>query len=146
MVLSDFHSNGAVSSPTKCALLTGRYQQRAGLDGVLLTNVSKLRLTGLQPEETTFTDVLSANEYDVAMFGKWHLGYLPKYSPLNHGFATFEGFLAGNVDYKAFLDSQGRPDWYEGNEQKTPHGYLTEIINDKSVEFIKKQHSKPFCL
>lgn len=146
MLLTDFHSNGTVSSPTRCAMLTGRYQQRAGIDGVLLTNVEKLRKAGLQPHETTFADVLSQNGYDVTMFGKWHLGYLPQYGPLNHGFGHFEGFLAGNVDYKAFLDSQGRPDWYEGKVQKTPEGYLTDLINDKGREFIASEHDKPFCL
>ncbi|MGN0188650.1 MAG: sulfatase [Candidatus Cryptobacteroides sp.] len=146
MLLTDFHSNGPVSSPTRCALLTGRYQQRAGIDGVLLTNVEKLRKAGLQPHETTFADVLSGNGYDVAMFGKWHLGYLPQYGPLNHGFGHFEGFLAGNVDYKAFLDSQGRPDWYEGGVQKTPEGYLTDLINDKAASYIASEHDRPFCL
>lgn len=146
MMFTDYHSNGPVSSPTRCALLTGRYQQRAGLEGVLLTNVEKLRKAGLRQEEVTFADVLSDNGYDVAMFGKWHLGYLPQYGPMEHGFSRFEGFLAGNVDYRAFVDSQGRPDWYEGTEQVTPEGYLTDVINAKGISYIKENHDKPFCL
>lgn len=146
MKFTNYHSNGPVSSPTRCALLTGRYQQRAGLEGVLLTNVEKHRKAGLRQEEVTFADVLSTNGYDVAMFGKWHLGYLPQYGPMEHGFSRFEGFLAGNVDYKAFVDSQGRPDWYEGTEQVTPEGYLTDLINAKGISYIRENHDKPFCL
>ncbi len=146
MMLTDYHSNGPVSTPTRCALLTGRYQQRAGLEGVLLTNVEKLRKAGLRQEETTFADVLSDHGYDVVMFGKWHLGYLPQYGPLQHGFSRFEGFLAGNVDYRSFVDSQGRPDWYGGTEQVTPEGYLTDLINSKGISYIKEDHDRPFCL
>ena len=146
MILTDYHSNGPVSSPTRCALLTGRYQQRAGLEGVLLTNVDKHRKAGLRQNEVTFADVLSGNGYDVVMFGKWHLGYLPQYGPLEHGFSRFEGFLAGNVDYRAFVDSQGRPDWYDGTEQVTPEGYLTDVINARGISYIRENHDRPFCL
>ncbi|GHV00172.1 hypothetical protein FACS1894159_05440 [Bacteroidia bacterium] len=147
MLLSDYHSNGAVSTPTRAALLTGRYQQRAGLEGVLLTTSEKHRRSGLQPQEVTFARVLSANGYRTAMFGKWHLGYLAKYNPATvHGFGEFTGFLSGNVDYKAFLDSQGRYDWWHRDSVEQTAGYLTDVINRSGVDFIRRNAGEPFCL
>ena len=146
MIFTDFHSNGAVSSPTRCALLTGSYQQRSGVENVLLTTSEKDRKAGLDPNRTTFTDVLKARGYNVAMFGKWHLGYEEQFSPVAHGFDEFKGFHAGNVDYKAFLDSQGRPDWWDGDTPADTTGYLTEIINGLGADYIERNDGTPFCL
>lgn len=146
MIFTDFHSNGAVSSPTRCALLTGSYQQRSGVENVLLTTSEKDRKAGLDPGRTTFVDVLKARGYNVAMFGKWHLGYEEQFSPVAHGFDEFKGFHAGNVDYKAFLDSQGRPDWWDGDTPADTTGYLTEIINGLGADYIERNDGTPFCL
>lgn len=144
--LTDFHSNGAVSSPTRCALLTGSYQQRSGVENVLLTTSEKGRRSGLDPGCTTFVDILKENGYRVAMFGKWHLGYEPRFSPVAHGFDEFIGFHAGNIDYKAFLDSQGRPDWWEGDTPADTTGYLTDIITGLGTDYIRRNDGTPFCL
>ena len=75
MMFTDFHSNGSVSSPTRCGLLTGRYQQRAGLEKVLLVpRDDKDKEVGLQSEEITFAKILGDNGYRTALIGKWHLG------------------------------------------------------------------------
>ncbi|MGA1195884.1 MAG: sulfatase-like hydrolase/transferase, partial [Candidatus Latescibacterota bacterium] len=94
---TDFHSNGAVCSPTRAALMTGRYQQRAGIEGVI--SAAKHRQVGMDTSETTFANVLKEAGYATALFGKWHLGYAPEYNPLHQGFDTFRGFVSGNVDY-----------------------------------------------
>jgi arylsulfatase A len=146
MLMTDFHTNGAVSTPTRTALLTGRYQQRAGMEGVLLTWVEKHELAGLQPEEVTFADVLKKNGYRTAIFGKWHVGTLNKYNPVNHGFDEFVGFKSGNVDYRNFYDTSGRNDWWCGDSLKHEEGYLTELITKKSLDFIEQNKQKPFCL
>jgi len=146
MRLTDYHSNGAVSTPTRAALMTGRYQQRAGLEGVLTTSDNH-RNAGLQPDEVTFAKVLSANGYRTAIFGKWHLGYLPKYNPATvHGFGEFTGFLSGNVDYKAFLDSKGRQDWWQRDSVENVAGYLTDVITRSGVDFIQRTAGEHFCL
>lgn len=146
MLLTDYHSNGTVSSPTRCALLTGRYQQRAGLDGVLLVGNGKHRKGGLQPDEVTFAEVLSENGYSTALFGKWHVGYLPQFGPMAHGFKYFSGFLAGNVDYKAFVNNEGEYDWWEQDRNVPMEGYLTDVINQKGEEYIEQHKDTPFCL
>ena len=68
MRFTDFHSNGAVCSPTRAALLTGRYQQRTGISGVV--TAANHRHTGLDLQETTFAEVLKPAGYATAMFGK----------------------------------------------------------------------------
>ena len=93
---TDFHSNGTVCSPTRAALLTGKYQQRTGISFVV--TVAK-RDIGLGLEETTFAESMKSEGYITGIFGKWHLGYDPRFNPVNQGFEEYVGFLAGNVDY-----------------------------------------------
>jgi arylsulfatase A-like enzyme len=146
MLLGDYHSNGAVSTPTRCALLTGRYQQRAGLEGVLLAGNERHERAGLQPGETTFADVLSANGYKTALIGKWHLGRMIRYNPVNHGFETFTGFTSGNVDYKSFVNNQGVYDWWNKDSLEQVAGYLTEVITRSGLDFIERNKKNAFCL
>lgn len=146
LLLTDCHSNGALSTPTRAALLTGRYQQRAGLEGVILENIPEHRTAGLQPGEVTFAKVLKDNGYSTALIGKWHLGRMEKYNPLNFGFDRFFGFKTGNVDYQSHLDVNGDPDWWDGLECKGYPGYSTELITQQSIEFISDNRNKPFCL
>ena len=115
MMFTDFHSNGSVSSPTRCGLLTGRYQQRAGLEKVLLVpRDDKDKEVGLQSEEITFAKILGDNGYRTALIGKWHLGYLQKHHPMNFGFQKFVGFKSGNVDYQSHRNRYGDVDWWDG--------------------------------
>ena len=65
---TDFHANGAVCSPTRAALLTGRYQQRSGIEGVI--SAANHRHLGLPVGEVTFADLLQAGGYQTALFGK----------------------------------------------------------------------------
>ena len=94
--LTDFHSNGAVCSPTRAALLTGRYQQRSGIDGVVTAKGH--RHTGLGLEQETVAELLKRAGYATGMFGKWHVGYDPKFNPSKQGFDQFQGFVSGNIE------------------------------------------------
>lgn len=146
MRFTDYHSNGALSSPTRAALMTGRYQQRAGIQGVLLVPMKEHLKCGLQLEETTFAEALKEQGYATALFGKWHLGRIPKYNPSKQGFDQFKGFLGGNVDYKAYLNSIGENDWWSDTMLEPGDGYLTENITRHGVRFIEKNAKKPFVL
>ena len=73
MKFTDFHSNGPVCSPTRAALLTGRYQQRSGIEHVFPSK-GPMREAGLALEQTTIAEVLKEHGYATALFGKWHLG------------------------------------------------------------------------
>ncbi len=70
MRFTDFHSNGAVCSPTRAALLTGRYQQRAGIPGVVFADPKRPEHEhGLQPQETTFAELVRQSGYQTGMVG-----------------------------------------------------------------------------
>lgn len=145
---TDFHSSGAVCSPTRAGLLTGRYQQRAGIPGVVFADPKKPQHKhGLQAVETTFAEMLSDAGYATAMFGKWHLGYEKKYNPVHNGFQKFRGYVSGNVDYFSHVDQAGAFDWWINDELKDEPGYSTYLINRHSVRYIQDSDSKtPFCL
>jgi len=141
---TDFHSNGAVCSPTRAALLTGQYQQRTGITGVVTARGH--RHTGLDLQETTFAEVAKTKGYSTALFGKWHLGYNPHYNPTHQGFDEFIGYVSGNVDYHAHIDQTGREDWWKQDELSPEKGYTTDLITDHGVDFIQRNKNKPFLL
>lgn len=141
---TDFHSSGAVCSPTRAGLMTGRYQQRAGIDGVLFA--AGPRDKGLGAEHTTFAQCLRDAGYTTAIFGKWHLGYQPEFNPVRRGFDRFRGFLSGNVDYLTHLDQTGQHDWWDGDRNAPEEGYTTDLIAKHGVDFIRENRERPFCL
>ena len=141
---TDYHSNGAVCSPTRAALLTGRYQQRAGIEGVITAN--NHRDKGLDLAETTFAEVLKQQGYATGLFGKWHLGYAPEFNPTLQGFDEFVGFVSGNVDYQSHVDSQGIADWWTGDHLVPEDGYATQLVTQHGLDFIDRHRDRPFCL
>ena len=141
---TDFHANGAVCSPTRAALLTGRYPQRTGITGVVTAKGH--RHTGLDLCETTFAELAKSAGYTTALFGKWHLGYHTDYNPVRQGFDEFIGFVSGNVDYHAHLDQTGRHDWWKQDELSPEKGYTTDLITNHAVDFIRRHKKGPFLL
>jgi arylsulfatase A-like enzyme len=133
----DFHSNGSVCSPTRAALMTGRYQQRVGIVDVI---ASHLETPGLDSTELTIPRLMKESGYRTALFGKWHLGGEPENNPTKFGFDEFVGFLPGGCDYLRHKD------WYDGTEKKEQVGYSTHIITEKSIDFIKRNRDNPFFL
>ena len=147
LVFTDFHSSGVVCSPTRAGLMTGRYQERAGIPGVVNADPKTRDYhRGLQQSEITFAEVLQEAGYKTAMFGKWHLGYSTNYNPTHHGFAEFRGFVSGNIDYLSHYDRMNTYDWWQGIEQVEEKGYLTHLLTKHSVRFIKDHKDEPFCL
>ena len=134
--LTDAYANGAVCTPTRAALMTGRYQQRYGLEWILTPADSQavLPVTG-----NSLPALLKANGYATSLVGKWHLGFRRDHGPRAHGFDEFFGFLEGARDYfvGGLLDDTTRVQ---------PRGYLTDEITDRSVAFIERQRSAPFFL
>jgi len=146
MRFTDYHSNGAVCSPTRAALLTGRYQQRAGVGGVIYAGFNQNRNHGLHQSETTFAELLAGGGYKNGCFGKWHLGYEKKFNPVHHGFSRFRGYVSGNIDYQSHYDRVGVYDWWEGLEHIREKGYSTHLITRHAVKFIEEHKGRPFCL
>lgn len=142
--LLDFHSNGAVCSPTRAALMTGKYQQRTGVEGVI--TAAGHREVGLNLEEVTLAEELKKQGYACGIFGKWHLGYAPEFNPVRQGFDEFVGFVSGNVDYHAHIDQEAYLDWWRDTTIQNEEGYTTDLITQYGVDFIQAHQDEPFFL
>ncbi len=150
MRLTDFHSSGTVCSPTRAGLLTGRYQQRAGIEAVIhpVADHPEHR-KGLQTIETTFAESLHDAGYTTGLIGKWHQGYVhnsEEFHPQNHGFDEFIGYHSGNIDFVSHVGDHLKHDWWHGRRETREEGYVTDLINRYAVDFIERHQQKPFCL
>jgi arylsulfatase A-like enzyme len=145
LLFTDYHSNGAVCTPTRAALLTGRYQQRSLLEGVIYVG-KPTRLEGLDTSEYTFAEALKTAGYKTACIGKWHLGYEKLYNPVFHGFDEFRGYVSGNIDYISHFDNHGIFDWWHNLERVEEEGYCTDLLTRHAVNFIQDHKDEPFCL
>jgi arylsulfatase A-like enzyme len=148
--LTDFHASGALCSPTRAGLLTGRYQQRAGIEGVIIGGANHPEhRKGLQPVEATFAERLKAAGYATGLVGKWHQGYaqeFPQFHPTRHGFDEFTGYHSGNIDYVSHVGDHLHHDWWHGEAETHEEGYTTHLINRYAVDFIRRHRAEPFCL
>ena len=142
---TDYHSNGAVCTPTRAALMTGNYQQRAGLEGVIYAQLDK-RMYGIADSEKTMAEYFSEAGYAAGIFGKWHLGYQPEYNPTNHGFDEFYGYVSGNVDFISHRDGIGLLDWWHNTDTCYDEGYVTDLITNRALDFMEQNRDKPFLL
>ena len=144
---TDYHSAGNVCSPTRAALMTGRYQQRAGIPGVVFADPKRPQHEhGLQDVEVTIAETFREGGYATGMFGKWHLGYYPKYNPVKNGFDEFKGYVSGNIDFISHYDQAGNFDWWHQDQQVDEAGYVTHLIDKHSLKFIRQNKDKPFFL
>ncbi len=144
VLFTDFHSNCPVCSPTRAALLSGKYQQRVGIEYVV--HATRFRHTGLEPDTYTLAGFMKSMGYSTGIMGKWHLGYDTTYSPLNFGFDIFKGYVSGNVDYQSHIDGAGIYDWWEQKDTIIEPGYSTDLITQNSVRFIENHKDVPFFL
>jgi arylsulfatase A-like enzyme len=141
--LADCYANGAVCSPTRAALMTGRYPQRAGFDWAIGYGQ---RGKGLAASETSVARMMRGAGYRTALFGKWHLGYGEAFSPIAHGFDEFFGFVAADLDYYGHKEATGERGLYEGNKLVDRPGYMTDLIAERALAFIDKNAAGPFFL
>src|SRR5262245_24341762 len=141
------YANSAVCSPTRFALMTGRWQHRlrGGADEPLSSRNREARL-GLPPAHPTLPSLLRDAGYATALAGKWHLGYLPHYGPLKSGYQEFFGMMSGGMDYHTHRDSSGVHDLWDGEREDHSKGYLTDLISDRAVKFIRRKKNEPFFL
>jgi arylsulfatase A len=151
------YSNGPECSPTRTAFLTGRYQQRVGgLECALGTGnvgryddairLAEARDLGLPADRTVIPGALQKSGYTCGVFGKWHLGYEPKFNPMEHGWDAFFGYMGGNVHYFNHRETSDLHVLFNGRLPVHREGYMTELITDDSIEFIQQNKNKPFFL
>jgi arylsulfatase A-like enzyme len=140
--LTDAYANGAVCTPTRAALMSGRYQQRVGMEWVLGGGADRDR--GLPVTGTSLPALLQKDGYATGLFGKWHLGFTPAFGPNAHGFDEFFGFLSGAVDYWTHRGGDGQPDLFENITPAETPAYLTDEITRRTVNFINSHATRPF--
>jgi arylsulfatase A-like enzyme len=133
-----------VCSPTRAALLTGRYPMRHGLQvGV----VRPWAQYGLPLKERTLAQALRDAGYTTALFGKWHLGHFkPEYLPTRRGFDHQYGCYNGAIDYFTHTRDGGF-DWHRDDKVSRDEGYSTFLIADETTRFIRNYDGrKPFFI
>ncbi len=141
------YANSAVCSPTRTALITGRYQYRlaAGLEETI--NLQSPKNAGLPPGHPTLPSLLKKVGYATTLVGKWHLGFLPDFSPLKSGYDHFFGIWGGASDY--FNHGPGSPaPLYEDELPIERHGYMTNLLGDRAVQTVEAyaRSKEPFLL
>ena len=158
MRFTDYHSNGPVCTPTRAALMTGRYQQRCDwVDDQELSvvyqqqrqeNLRQRWAWGIAAKEFTIAEMLRQVGYHTGIIGKWHLGYDTKFHPMTQGFDEFHGFLGGNVDYHTHVAGYGlkQLDWWQGKKIENESGYTTDLLTKHASDFITLNKEKPFFL
>lgn len=142
---TDAYSASAVCSPTRCGFITGRYPARLKI-GLVEPLPATNHQVGLDPQHPTIASLLKGNGYETALIGKWHLGFRPEWGPNAHGFDEFFGVLAGAADYHLHKNGLGQPDLYENLTPVERNGYLTDLLTQRAVSFIKRRRTAPFYL
>jgi arylsulfatase A-like enzyme len=138
------YANSSVCSPSRFALLTGRWQHRlrGGADEPIHTTDPEL---GLPPGHPTLASLLKDAGYATALFGKWHLGFLPRYGPLKSGYERFFGPMGGAIDYFRHHHG-GVHDLWDGETEVFEDGYFTDMVSERAAAWVKEPRDRPFLL
>lgn len=162
---TQFYVADPVCTPSRAGLLTGRYPIRNGMTSAARVVFFPDSSGGLPPSEITIAEVLKQKEYATAAVGKWHLGHLPQYLPMEQGFDSYWG-----IPYSNDMDKiRGRPNYRQGAED--PYYYpdtndynvpllegkevierpadqntITHRSTMKAVDYIKANADRPFFL
>lgn len=149
MRFTQAYANSPVCSPTRVALVTGRYQGnfQAGLEE---PNVRFPPGSELPIGTPTIASLLRDAGYRTALVGKWHVSKMPEFNPTRYGYDSFFGITGGSADY--FLHSANQaPDRPNTGlfQNETPvkrDGYLTDIIADEAIKVISTKSDEPLFL
>ena len=131
-------------TPTRAALMTGRYPFRYGLQTIVIPTAAGY---GLDRTEWLMPQCLKEAGYNTAIIGKWHLGHADKkYWPKQRGFDYQYGAMIGELDYFTH-EEHGVLDWFRDNKPVREKGYTTQLIGEDAVKYINAQSpDKPFYL
>ncbi|WP_326720561.1 sulfatase-like hydrolase/transferase [Streptomyces sp. NBC_00243] len=140
---TDAYSGSATCSPTRFSLYTGRYPGRT--KGGLAEPIAN-KTQGLDPSHPTLASLLKKAGYSTALIGKWHCGFLPDYGPTKSGWDEFFGNFGGVLEYFSKLGQLGAYDLYEGDAEYKDLRYYTEVLTERAVEYVSREHDKPWLL
>jgi len=134
---TDFYSAAPVSSPSRAALLTGRYPIRLGINHVFFPE----SYTGIPASEIKLSEVLRKQGYRTGIVGKWHLGHMPKFLPLQNGFDEYFGIPYSN-DMRSVVYIRGNEvEQFRVNQDSIIYTYTQEALR-----FIETHKNRPFFL
>lgn len=138
MTFSQMYCGSSVCSPSRAALLTGRYPVRVGIPRVLHPGDKN----GMSRWERTLAELLHDQGYATGIFGKWHLGFQPWFNPTHHGFDRFVGLLRSPKRSKPTRLYEDTKRMHEPVDKR----FLIRRFTDDALEFIEAQHQsrKPF--
>jgi arylsulfatase A len=137
MRLTSFYSAANVCTPSRAALLTGRYAMRSGMQHVIHPQSQD----GLPGTEITLAEMLKAGGYATHMTGKWHLGHTDAHWPTHHGFDSFFGVAYSN-DMRPF-------DLYKDKsviQSPADQSRLSALYSQDAAAFIRSNTDQPFFL
>ncbi len=137
---TDFHTAASICSPSRAAFLTGAYPQRAGLYMGISPKREAHWFLGLNPHEITIAEQFKRQGYVTAMVGKWHLGFVEKFSYFQQGFDHYYGAPSNMGHDKRFYD--GAEVVYEN----TPLKQLTRLYTQRMVKHIEDFKDQPFFI
>ncbi len=148
MLFTTMRANCTVCSPSRAALLTGRFADRVGVPGVIRTHAAD-SWGYLDPTVPTLADELKRVGYHTAIVGKWHLGLESPNTPNERGFDFFHGFLGDMMD--SYVDHLRFGHNYMRRNDQTiePQGHATELFSDWAIEILREraqQSQQPFFL
>ncbi len=134
MQFTSAYANSAVCTATRVGLITGRYQYRLPIG---LEEPLAFKNLGLPPAHPTIASLLRTAGYKTSLIGKWHLGPLPDYGPLQSGYDDFWGLRSGGIDYFTH-DIGGKPDLWDGDTPVAKAGYMTDLLGDRAIATITR--------
>jgi len=134
---TEFYSASSVCSPSRAALLTGRYPQRMGINTVFFPE----SFTGIPDTEITIPEILKEKGYATGIVGKWHLGHHYQYLPLQQGFDEYFGIPYSN-DMESVVYMRGN----EVESYKVKQQYITKTYTKEAQKFITKNKDNSFFL
>ena len=156
VIFNQAYTTDAVSGPSRAGLMTGRYQQRFGIEennvcGYMSTNGKYTMFDmGVDVKERFISDYLSEVGYKCAVFGKWHLGTDDQYHPFKRGFDEFVGFRSGARSYFKLNPKQLEGDnsdkrlEYGFGKFKESDTYMTDVLGNEACKFIQANKNNPF--
>lgn len=140
------YANCPVCSPTRAALLSGRYQEMVGVPGVIRTHPNN-SWGHLTPDSILLPSLLQKAGYQTAIIGKWHLGLESPNIPNERGFDFFHGFLGDMMDDYYNHRRHGINYMRRNKKEIDPKGHATDLFTEWACDYLKEQTSdQPFFL